>query len=515
MRLPRRVPWASVTELDQVCSWIYADEFDLDAKRLAMERLAGWRATTSLPHAIESTHAILSAILQDSAAQGSSSYLSLRQSYAAAIIRLVNGLVDPLQLGAYARSIGSIAAQLGLPAWLVELRHAATHEDLPSIELLRQAAHDMMAWLLNNYWLPTLNPSAPSTVPARPLRPLDPLLKQYKDLLKAVTRDASLRTHYQPEINKVVREIERWTSEAKVAANLALGTFDWDVGDESLDLDQEDVREKWALDRLCDVLLAKGILVPQSKKKRVTSASMLDRTPSNLLIWKPLLEHIHSLHPNFSSILISRIVATLLTDTDASKGFIDSEAIISLQDDRKRDLSYDLCLASWAYWLTETYVTEHEDTAAELKREDVLIALISGLGPNRREDASPDTDKAAQLLLKALCADKPEIQEAISILLTTKPTGQGTIRSPIYSIPFQTWDESDLDAMTERLEKLISSGGSRTPQSQEIDMAVDASVVSEFLPGTEKGGIELPLGWRLLDETRWKPAPIGIFVAAE
>lgn len=124
----------------------------------------------------------------------------------------------------------------------------------------------MMAWLLNNYWLPTLNPSAPSTVPARPLRPLDPLLKQYKDLLKAVTRDASLRTHYQPEINKVVREIERWTSEAKVAANLALGTFDWDVGDESLDLDQEDVREKWALDRLCDVLLAKGILVPQSKK---------------------------------------------------------------------------------------------------------------------------------------------------------------------------------------------------------------------------------------------------------
>lgn len=161
MRLPRRVPWASVTELDQVCSWIYADEFDLDAKRLAMERvsthctfpsglilanrnqLAGWRATTSLPHAIESTHAILSAILQDSAAQGSSSYLSLRQSYAAAIIRLVNGLVDPLQLGAYARSIGSIAAQLGLPAWLVELRHAATHEDLPSIELLRQAAHDV------------------------------------------------------------------------------------------------------------------------------------------------------------------------------------------------------------------------------------------------------------------------------------------------------------------------------------------------------------------------------------
>ena len=69
--------------------------------------------------------------------------MSVRQSYAAAIIRLVNGLVDPLQVGAYARSIASIATQLGLPLWLVELRHAATHEDLPSLELLRDAAKDV------------------------------------------------------------------------------------------------------------------------------------------------------------------------------------------------------------------------------------------------------------------------------------------------------------------------------------------------------------------------------------
>jgi ribosomal biogenesis protein LAS1 len=70
------------------------------------------------------------------------SSLVLRQAYASAIIRLVNGLVDPLQFGAYARSIASIAAQLGLPLWLVELRHAATHEDLPSLEVLRQAANE-------------------------------------------------------------------------------------------------------------------------------------------------------------------------------------------------------------------------------------------------------------------------------------------------------------------------------------------------------------------------------------
>jgi len=69
----------------------------------------------------------------------------LRQSYATAILRLINGLVDPLQIGTYARSITSIAQQLGLPNWIVELRHAATHEDLPSLNLLREGANQVRA----------------------------------------------------------------------------------------------------------------------------------------------------------------------------------------------------------------------------------------------------------------------------------------------------------------------------------------------------------------------------------
>lgn len=88
--------------------------------------------------------ALLVVLQQDSSTEKlTPHYLSLRQSYAAAIIRLVNGLVDPLQLGAYARSIASIAMQLGIPSWLVELRHAATHEDLPSLEVLREAARQV------------------------------------------------------------------------------------------------------------------------------------------------------------------------------------------------------------------------------------------------------------------------------------------------------------------------------------------------------------------------------------
>jgi len=109
-------------------------------------QIAAWKAITSVPHAIDSTHSLLVVILQDEQA---SSRLALRQSYAAAIIRMVNGLVDPLQFGLYARSIASIATQLGLPLWLVELRHAATHEELPSLELLREGASQVLHFAAN------------------------------------------------------------------------------------------------------------------------------------------------------------------------------------------------------------------------------------------------------------------------------------------------------------------------------------------------------------------------------
>ena len=162
MRLPRRVPWASLAELDEVCSWIYADEHDMDAKIRAINRvredgmshpgsrtdcsqLSAWRFVTAIPHALESALSILSVIVHDSTVQGLPCFLPIRLAYASAIVRLVNGMVDPLQYGAYARSISSIAAQLGLPAWFVELRHAATHEDLPSLEVLRDAAREVIA----------------------------------------------------------------------------------------------------------------------------------------------------------------------------------------------------------------------------------------------------------------------------------------------------------------------------------------------------------------------------------
>jgi hypothetical protein len=70
----------------------------------------------------------------------------------------------------------------GLPAWITELRHEATHNELPSLSMLRAAAAFLLGWFLDNYWLPqsmhltrlseqlalSCDPvsSPPSTVPA-------------------------------------------------------------------------------------------------------------------------------------------------------------------------------------------------------------------------------------------------------------------------------------------------------------------------------------------------------------
>lgn len=45
------------------------------------------------------------------------------------------------------------AVDLGLPASFVELRHEATHRELPSLVVLRNAAQRSLEWLWDYYWV--------------------------------------------------------------------------------------------------------------------------------------------------------------------------------------------------------------------------------------------------------------------------------------------------------------------------------------------------------------------------
>jgi hypothetical protein len=80
------------------------------------------------------------------------SHQEVKLMYSLAIVRFVNGLVDLEQRRVVAQSVLSLADRLGIPLWLVDLRHQATHDSLPSVPILRMAAETAVDWLRDHYW---------------------------------------------------------------------------------------------------------------------------------------------------------------------------------------------------------------------------------------------------------------------------------------------------------------------------------------------------------------------------
>lgn len=76
----------------------------------------------------------------------------------------------------------SIAKTIGLPATFVELRHQATHEQLPSLSKLRSAASNALAWIWDFYWkdLAPVNHEDPGSVSLSDAR-MDLLLRYLRE----------------------------------------------------------------------------------------------------------------------------------------------------------------------------------------------------------------------------------------------------------------------------------------------------------------------------------------------
>ncbi|KAI8965705.1 Las1-domain-containing protein [Daldinia sp. FL1419] len=127
------------------------------AKQHAVSRVSMWMQRGGCPHLVESTALLVAAILSDvretraRAPSGASAY-AIRAAYAAAFSRFVTGLLDSQQDKQRKMSMYSIAKTIGLPATFVELRHQATHEQLPSLSKLRTAAKKALAWIWDYYW---------------------------------------------------------------------------------------------------------------------------------------------------------------------------------------------------------------------------------------------------------------------------------------------------------------------------------------------------------------------------
>lgn len=111
-----------------------------------------------MPHSVDMTCSIADIMLQDAHHQLSSSNntlsIALRLSYASIIIRAVNGIADSIQKNraTFGSSVAYLCSQIGLPSWIVDLRHDSAHNELPSLVPLRLAAKTLLGFFMEKYW---------------------------------------------------------------------------------------------------------------------------------------------------------------------------------------------------------------------------------------------------------------------------------------------------------------------------------------------------------------------------
>ncbi|KAL8392797.1 hypothetical protein RB595_002832 [Gaeumannomyces hyphopodioides] len=120
-----------------------------EGQRRAVSRVSMWMQRGGCPHLVESTAMLVDAILADEASGGS---YAVRGAYSTAFGRFVTGLLDSHQDRSHKMSMYSVAKTIGLPATFVELRHQATHEQLPSLTRLRAGAAAGLDWIWEYYW---------------------------------------------------------------------------------------------------------------------------------------------------------------------------------------------------------------------------------------------------------------------------------------------------------------------------------------------------------------------------
>ncbi|CDO96170.1 unnamed protein product [Kluyveromyces dobzhanskii CBS 2104] len=150
----RITPWRSRSELEQLKQWLFVDSTPA-TKRRAIQRIDAYISRGPyLPHIIEFTVRLIQCQLNDnSEAQDGDDMEYLKWQYCMVLIRFVNGMLDPVQQAQFAIPLHTLAENIGLPSWFVELRHLSTHErELPSLEMLRLCCKEAIQWTWDNYW---------------------------------------------------------------------------------------------------------------------------------------------------------------------------------------------------------------------------------------------------------------------------------------------------------------------------------------------------------------------------
>ncbi|KAI8394233.1 Las1-like-domain-containing protein [Radiomyces spectabilis] len=383
-RIPRIVPWTDYHEFEQVYHWLHADVDECpELVQRGIDRVKAWTSRGKLPRAVESTAAFVQVQLRDHSGLGGSwlSHQELRLMYAMAIVRFVNGMVDPEQTGSFAVSIAGLADRLGLPLWFVELRHAGTHEHLPSLAVLRSASQKAIDWLHDSFWSASIKPEGYAVVDPKVMDTIRSLVSNYKDARKSYLKDLkasanSNRGIYISAIQKIIHSIS-----------------------------PEIIR-----DGVIPLLLNVGGLVPVGKKKHAT-LDHLSVSDDLIQLWTPLLKELDKAFPGFGNDLIAAIVQTIGVQDSFTldEKFIQPRpmflnSFVEPLNSPTHSASYLLTLACWLKYFVK------ECNTLDCTFEDVLVDDILELCLRK-------PTYYTRIVLNTILSNQPELAESLKPFL--------------------------------------------------------------------------------------------------
>lgn len=131
----------------------------MDQQKRGLSQINVWslRRSTQCPAGVLATKALLDVQHLDKAeGQQAVSESLLQTLYASAFTRFFNFMSSTMQTHNM-RTMYDTARMLGLPSFVVDLRHICAHgQVLPPIDILRTSVSYCLNWLRNYYWFPQL-----------------------------------------------------------------------------------------------------------------------------------------------------------------------------------------------------------------------------------------------------------------------------------------------------------------------------------------------------------------------
>ncbi|XP_062613649.1 uncharacterized protein LOC134275380 [Saccostrea cucullata] len=290
------VPWRDKEEFRQVYAGVFSE--DLEPKQRAMAKMTTWqsRALNKLPIAIESTMALCRACISHQLAMQEGTvhenHLKLVYEYSMGIIRFVNNITELGQTGRVRMAVHTIAGNFGIPNWIVEMRHSATHRTMPSLSELTAGTDWVLEWLKEDFWdaqlkiMETIKPKKSFDL-EEDREFVDNIIKKYMaDTLKAIrTGDKSVNCY-----SDLLRLLERHKS------------------------------------RMLCCIFKKGHFIPTNAQLRELNINKreLMRSPQLKIpdilgrLWGPLLNILHRM--KLTSALV-QLMVTMVTDTENFQNF--------------------------------------------------------------------------------------------------------------------------------------------------------------------------------------------------